>query len=138
MMKSAKAGSRTLVAVVAYMTALFALVPLALIRDAMADTFVVDGVPRNYEIFVPSSASLPAPAMVLLHGGGGTADQLRDHLDFDDLAAANGIVAIYPDSSDRMWNDGRVSPALADQQGCGGGDDVRSSRLWSTPWSPTV
>ena len=103
--------------------ALVALAGLALPAAVQAETLVVDGVPRTYEIFIPASAVQPAPAVVLLHGGGGSADQLRDHLDFDDLAASAGVVAVYPDAVDKLWNDGRFSPALADQQAAAG-DDV--------------
>lgn len=91
-------------------------------RDARAETFQFDGLTRSYELFVPSTARLPAPAMVLLHGGGGSAEQIRDHVDFDDLAAELGIVAVYPGAVDKLWNDGRASPALADQQARAGND----------------
>lgn len=95
---------------------------LALAQPARADTLIVDGVPRGYEIFIPESAVLPARAMVVLHGGG-TAGQVRGATDFDDLATEAGFVAIYPDSAFGLWNDGRDSPHLADQQ-ASAGDDV--------------
>lgn len=96
---------------------------LALAQTAQAETLIVDGVSRGYEIFIPESAVLPARAMVVLHGGGGTAGQVRGATDFDDLATEAGFVAIYPDSAFGLWNDGRDSPHLADQQ-ASAGDDV--------------
>jgi len=99
-----------------------ALAALAAAAPAAAETFPFDGVARDYELFVPASARLPAPAMVILHGGGGNPGQIRDHVDFDDLAAELGIVAVYPGAVDKLWNDGRVSPSLADQQAQAGDD----------------
>lgn len=90
--------------------------------SAGADTFVHNGQVRHYELAVPAGLGLPAPALVLLHGGGGSAAQLRDHIDFDDFAAEAGIVGVFPDSVDGLWNDGRTSAALAVRQAQAGDD----------------
>lgn len=83
---------------------------------ASADSIDFGGIERSYDIYVPDGLAAPAPAMVLLHGGGGSADQLRRHTDFNDLADDAGIVVIYPDGVDGHWNDGRDDPWLGEQQ----------------------
>jgi polyhydroxybutyrate depolymerase len=74
---------------------------------AGGDTIVSGGIARQYEIFRPASQRGPVPAVVLLHGAGGTGAQLERFTDFDRVAAAAGIVAIYPQGLGRNWNDHR-------------------------------
>ena len=74
---------------------------------AGADTIVSGGITRKYEIFRPSGQRGPAPAVILLHGGGGTGAQLERFTDFDRVAAAGGIAAIYPQGLGHNWNDHR-------------------------------
>ncbi|MEZ5670569.1 MAG: PHB depolymerase family esterase [Alphaproteobacteria bacterium] len=92
-------------------------------KAGLADSLIVNGVEREYLITIPPAASLPAPAVVLLHGGGGSARQLHDHIGFDALAAAQGVVAIYPDAASLQWADGRIS-ANANDQRAAQADDV--------------
>jgi polyhydroxybutyrate depolymerase len=74
---------------------------------ALADSILSAGVEREYEIFRPAGAAGPAPAVFVLHGGGGTAGAMRRYAGFDRLAAEVGIVAVYPQGLDRHWNDER-------------------------------
>ena len=83
---------------------------------ASADGMTFDGVERSFDVHVPDGVQAPAPAMVLLHGGGGSASQLRRHTDFNDWADRVGIVVVYPGGIDRHWNDGRDDPWLAEQE----------------------
>ena len=83
-----------------------------------ADSLVSGGVRRDYEIFRPNATTGPRPAIFLLHGGGGTAAEMRRYTGFDDLAEDAGIVAVYPQGIDRDWNDrgeDRFLLDLADQ-----------------------
>ena len=86
------------------------------IDRAHADSIVFGGAERSYEVYVPDDVAGPAPAMVLLHGGGGSGSQLRRHTDFNDLADDAGVVVIYPDAVDNHWNDGRDDPWMAEQE----------------------
>ncbi len=81
---------------------------------AGADTIVSGGITRQYEIFQPASQRGPLPAVILLHGAGGTGAQLERFTDFDRVAAAAGIVAIYPQGLGRNWNDHRGLGAQSD------------------------
>ncbi|MEM7122799.1 MAG: PHB depolymerase family esterase [Pseudomonadota bacterium] len=82
---------------------------------ARADTLEHGGTERAFDVYVPDGIATPAPAVVLLHGGGGSGRQLRRHTDFNELADENGFVVIYPDGVDGHWNDGRDDPWLAEQ-----------------------
>lgn len=75
-------------------------------QPAAADSLVSGGLRRQYEIFLPPGGG-PRPAVILLHGGAGTAAGMRSYTGFDRLAADAGIVAIYPQGIDRHWNDHR-------------------------------
>jgi len=74
---------------------------------ARADSIVSGGIARQYEIFKPTSQRGPLPAVILLHGGGGTGAQLERFTDFDRVAATAGIVALYPQGVGHEWNDHR-------------------------------
>jgi polyhydroxybutyrate depolymerase len=74
---------------------------------AGAETIVSGGITRQYEVFRPASQRGPVPAVILLHGAGSTGAQLERFTDFDRVAAAAGIVAIYPQGLGRNWNDHR-------------------------------
>lgn len=86
---------------------LAALAGFATLATARADSIVSGGIARSYEIFRPSSQRGPVPAVILLHGAGGTGAQLERFTDFDRVAAAAGIVAIYPQGVGHNWNDHR-------------------------------
>ena len=88
---------------------LFAAVP-----QANADSIVSGGITRSYEIFRPGSQRGPLPAVILLHGAGGTGAQLERFTDFDQVAAAASIVAVYPQGEGRRWNDHRGTGAQSD------------------------
>jgi polyhydroxybutyrate depolymerase len=94
----------------------FAVTLLVAITSGRAEELDVDGAERTYEVHVPDGIALPAPAMVLLHGGGGSGAQIRRHTDFNDLADEAEIVVVYPDGVDNHWNDGRDDPWLREQE----------------------
>ncbi len=99
---------------VLFPTSLLAATLLACARPATADSMVSGGVTRQYEIFRPGSVSGPVPVVFLLHRGGGTGAQLERFTDFDQIAAAAGIVAVYPQGLGREWNDHRGPGAQSD------------------------
>ncbi len=63
---------------------------------------------RPYELFVPETATRPAPAVLVLHGSTGSGAGVRKETNFDLWAEKYGVVAIYPNGVSG-WNDGRNS-----------------------------
>jgi polyhydroxybutyrate depolymerase len=75
--------------------------------QARADSLTIDGTKRSYTI-VRAATPAPAPILIVLHGGRGTADQMQRYIDIDAMAAAAGVHVIYPQALDNRWNDGRT------------------------------
>lgn len=75
---------------------------------ARADTLTMQGIPRSYDVVMPVMSPTPAPLLIVLHGGGGTAAKMRHYVALDDLTAAAGVITVYPQGRDRNWNDGRI------------------------------
>jgi polyhydroxybutyrate depolymerase len=67
----------------------------------------VNGVDRTYLIHLPPAAVSPAPLLLVLHGGGSTAQATERNAGFDGVADANGFIAVYPSGIDLGWADGR-------------------------------
>jgi polyhydroxybutyrate depolymerase len=76
--------------------------------SAAADTIDVNGVAREYILDAPAKLSAPAPLIVGLHGGLGTASQFRKLTMLHEIANKQGIVVVYPNGVDKGWNDGRL------------------------------
>jgi polyhydroxybutyrate depolymerase len=91
--------------------------PSALLGVAgdFAKSITVAGVTRSYLLHVPISynASTATPAVVLLHGGNGSATTIGNVTStnggFNGLADAKGFIAVYPDAVGGNWDDGRES-----------------------------
>lgn len=66
-----------------------------------------DGEPRSFEMYVPPTTPRPLPMVLILHGGRGTATQIRTYTHFDTIASREGILAVYPQAVQGLWNDGR-------------------------------
>lgn len=72
-------------------------------------TLAQGGLSRSYVFYVPErSRPAPRPLIVVLHGGGGTADQIMRFSRFNTLAAKEGFAVAYPQGISRRWNDGRI------------------------------
>jgi polyhydroxybutyrate depolymerase len=89
------------------------------VGDASASSMEFEGRERSFEMYVPPTAPRPLPVVLILHGGKGTASQMRRYTDFDALAAREGILAVYPQGVGGQWNDGRpeignMNPQAAD------------------------
>lgn len=69
-------------------------------------TLVVDGRDRTYEFYVPSAAERGnvLPLVVVLHGAGGTGNQIARATDFHELAETENFIVAYPDGLRRVWN----------------------------------
>ncbi len=64
------------------------------------------GLTRTYYLYTPMGSS-PLPLMIVLHGGTGTGERIANTTGFDQIAAADGFIVVYPDGVDGRWNDGR-------------------------------
>jgi polyhydroxybutyrate depolymerase len=67
-------------------------------------TLDVEGVERSYRAFVPGELTEPAPLVLVLHGGGGSARQAEESYGWTDLADDEGFVALHPQGLHRTWN----------------------------------
>ncbi len=87
-----------------------------LVRADQSDTqtVIVNGIEREFIIYVPSSVEQQPAVVVVLHGGSSRADGIRRLTDFDDLADEHGFIAVYPYGINQQWNDGREGISDAD------------------------
>ena len=89
-----------------------------------------DGRTRTFRVHAPAGHESGAlPIVLVLHGGGGNAEQTESSLSFDDLADANGFLAVYPEGTGRRVLGKRFSTWNSDEECCGdalksGVDDV--------------
>ncbi len=87
----------------------------------------VDGLERKYRVIAPKGAREPMPVVLVFHGGGGTALQMEWYSRFDEIAAREGFVVIYPEGFGGNWNDGRgIESARAQKENL---DDVKFIRM---------
>ena len=94
----------------------FSLSSLFSITYALGDingSFIVDGVEREYILHLPKNyGNETLPLVMVFHGGGGTAEQIKDHTKFSKLADKENLIVVYPNSVDKNWNDGRIGDKL--------------------------
>jgi polyhydroxybutyrate depolymerase len=77
------------------------LVP-ALARAAdVTETMIVDGRARSYTLHAPPGGTRERPLVLVLHGGGGSADSAASQTGFSAVADREGFVVVYPDGTDR-------------------------------------
>ncbi len=69
-------------------------------------TLQVDGVTRTYLSYRPANVSDPAPLVMMLHGGFGSAAQAESSYGWDAEADAEHFVVVYPNGDGRAWNVG--------------------------------
>lgn len=91
--------------------AVVCLLPTVATAQLMNRTVDVDGVTREFLMYLPSSydPSSPSPMMLSYHGGSGTANDQLQLSDMRSLADANGVILAYPqglpdDAGDPIWN----------------------------------
>lgn len=71
---------------------------------------VVNEEAHSYVLHVPPELDLnqQVPLLLVLHGGGDSAWQMRRYADFDRIADHEGFIVVYPQGTENRWNDGRV------------------------------
>lgn len=79
-------------------------------------TISVNGQSRNFIVAAPASGRASS-AVIVFHGGGGTAERTFSNNPITDLAPAMGALAVFPNAIDNNWTDGRITTS-------GGPDDV--------------
>jgi polyhydroxybutyrate depolymerase len=67
------------------------------------ETLAVDGRPRRFLVHDYSGAA-PAPLVILLHGGGGSGENMVQQTGFDTVAEREGLVAVYPYGSSALFD----------------------------------
>ena len=75
----------------------------------------IDDELRNYELHVPETERPPSgwPLVVVFHGLGGSASQMRARTEFDDVADAGEFIVAYPDGLARAWLDAGLGDSFA-------------------------
>ncbi len=86
-------------------------------------TLDFEGQQRSYRLYVPVTipADKPAPLVLMLHGGFGTAEHAQEHYGWDAAADKHGFVVAYPDGAGRAWNAGGGCCGASGREGV---DDV--------------
>lgn len=74
-------------------------------------SLMVGGVERTYLLHLPGryDKAKPAPLVIVLHGGGGTAERMirLTGAGLNGVAEREGFLVAYPNGIDKRWNDGR-------------------------------
>ncbi len=72
-------------------------------------TLNVGGLERTCALHIPAGLDpqMPAPLVLILHGGGGHGTQMENFTHFSALADRENFIAAYPDGIGHGWNDGR-------------------------------
>ena len=71
---------------------------------------VFDDLNRSYRIHIPPDTDQYTALLLVLHGGGGTAEHTEEELTkqrFNTLSDQYGFIVVYPNGIEKRWNDGR-------------------------------
>jgi polyhydroxybutyrate depolymerase len=82
----------------------------------VARTFMHGGRARDY-LLHPGPAEAKTALLVVLHGSGGRGRMIERRTGFDALAEPAGVVMVYPDGIDAVWNDGWRPDSTVDDVG---------------------
>ena len=83
----------------------------------------IGGKQRNYTLVTPDKQTVPAPLLIVYHGGGDSARRALGYTRFDRLAGKENAAIAFPQGVDGNWNDGRQTTDLR-QRATSGVDDV--------------
>lgn len=78
--------------------------------DVHEASFLDGGRTRGYLYYVPANLSVGAPLVLMLHGGGGDAENVMNDTcegRWNELAERDGFVVAYPNGLGGFWNDCR-------------------------------
>ena len=72
-----------------------------------ANGIVIDGVDRQYNLFVPNNPpDTPMPLLIAFHGGGGIGEAYDQQSDYEALAQAEGFIMAFPQGYAHPGNEG--------------------------------
>jgi polyhydroxybutyrate depolymerase len=77
--------------------------------NSIKQTININGTIRTYYVFIPTNLPKEQKSALVLvfHGGGGNALQMERFSKFSQLAEKEKFIAVYPESINKNWNDGR-------------------------------
>ena len=78
--------------------------PQAFIEGSTLHTMSFGDLDRSYRLYIPAGLASPAPLVVMMHGGFGSAQQAERAYGWDELADGAKFVVAYPDGVGRAWN----------------------------------
>jgi polyhydroxybutyrate depolymerase len=96
-------------------------VPQAFAVGSSSHALSSGGLDRSYLLYVPDGLPSPAPLVVMLHGGFGSAQQAQRAYGWNDMAERAKFVVAYPDGEGRAWN---TNGGCCGRPGRDGVDDV--------------
>ena len=78
--------------------------PQGFTEGSTQHTMNFNGLDRSYRLYIPAGLPSPAPLVVMMHGGFGSAQQAERAYGWDELADSAKFVVAYPDGVSRAWN----------------------------------
>jgi len=75
--------------------------PQGFIEGSTLHTMNFGGVDRSYRLYIPAGLASPAPLVVIMHGGFGSAQQAERAYGWHELADSAKFVVAYPDGVGR-------------------------------------
>ena len=78
--------------------------PQSAIEGSTLHTINLGGLARSYRLYIPVGLASPAPLVVMVHGGFGSAQQAERAYGCNELADSAKFVVAYPDGVGRAWN----------------------------------
>jgi polyhydroxybutyrate depolymerase len=78
--------------------------PQGFTEGSTLHTMSFGGLNRAYRLYIPAGLASPAPLVVMMHGGFGSAQQAERAYGWDELADTAKFVVAYPDGVGRAWN----------------------------------
>ena len=104
--------------------------PQSAIEGSTLHTINLGGLARSYRLYIPLRLASPAPLVVMMHGGFGSAQQAERAYGWNELADSAKFVVAYPDGVGRPGMSTAV--VVADPAG-----RTSTTSGWSPPSSAT-
>jgi polyhydroxybutyrate depolymerase len=93
--------------------------------EEISGQIAVDGLERRFFAVLPDGmAARRLPTVIVLHGALMDGRWMQKTLGIDPIARKAGVLAVYPDASGRIWNDGRQVQRPFWRRDRGSADDV--------------
>lgn len=93
--------------------ALLTVITTAYTAGDITGKLTIDGIEREYILHLPADyGTAKLPLVMVFHGGGGNAEQVKEHTKFNKLADNEDFIVVYPNAVDKNWNDGRIGEKL--------------------------